>query len=289
MKRCVKCGIEKPEDTFELYKKGRYRRTECRDCRTVAQTEWRAQRKVNPPQNKYKTKQCNTCQEVKAISEFSPASPGYFHGRCKACWVIVDREKRREQCRNNPTSRYFWPFENEAGVIVKMCMGCFTEKPLSEFYRNGKTIVKGAAKGEKRAHDKCKVCDKAIKQADYEAHPEKHREIVRKSMRKHPDRTHARFALWCKENPEKALARGARRRARKRNAPIIESVDRRAIIERDKSVCYLCLQVCTPLNVTLDHLVPLYRGGSHAADNLRVACRSCNSSKGTKLLGEFLK
>ncbi len=29
-------------------------------------------------------------------------------------------------------------------------------------------------------------------------------------------------------------------------------------------------------NPTLDHLVPLIRGGTHAEDNLRASCRECN-------------
>lgn len=32
-----------------------------------------------------------------------------------------------------------------------------------------------------------------------------------------------------------------------------------------------------------DHVVPLSRGGPHAADNLTVACRRCNRSKGAKV------
>lgn len=31
---------------------------------------------------------------------------------------------------------------------------------------------------------------------------------------------------------------------------------------------------------TLDHIIPLVAGGTNADDNLRVLCRSCNSSKG---------
>lgn len=32
-------------------------------------------------------------------------------------------------------------------------------------------------------------------------------------------------------------------------------------------------------DLTLDHLIPQFKGGEHSADNLVVACRSCNSSK----------
>ena len=327
MKRCTKCGVEKPEETFELYKKGKYRRTECRECRNAAQTEWRAQRKLNPPQKKPETKKCLKCQEVKPISEFSPADPGYFRARCKACEVAIDHEKRREQYQNDPTGRFYWPFENEVGIMVKRCTYCHVEKPLSEFYRNGKTNIKGPTKGQRRPHSKCKDCDKALKKANYDTHPEKYREISRRSMRKYPDRRRAwwqRFhaanrdrllqnyraynathsaerraywrsprrrelaSIWGKAHREKRAEARQRRRARERNAPRIEKIDRMAIIERDKWTCYLCGIVCTLKNVTLDHVVSLFHGGSHTADNLRVACKPCNISKGKKHLHEFL-
>jgi len=34
-------------------------------------------------------------------------------------------------------------------------------------------------------------------------------------------------------------------------------------------------------NLSLDHLIPQFRNGEHSANNLIVACRSCNSSKGS--------
>lgn len=38
---------------------------------------------------------------------------------------------------------------------------------------------------------------------------------------------------------------------------------------------------------TVDHVVPLIRGGTNWEGNLAPACRSCNSSKGTQLLVEW--
>ena len=40
-------------------------------------------------------------------------------------------------------------------------------------------------------------------------------------------------------------------------------------------------------NLSLDHLIPRLRGGEDAADNLVTACRSCNSSKGSRDLLEW--
>lgn len=40
-------------------------------------------------------------------------------------------------------------------------------------------------------------------------------------------------------------------------------------------------------DLTMDHVVPLSRGGAHAPENIAPACRSCNASKGAKLLEEW--
>lgn len=39
---------------------------------------------------------------------------------------------------------------------------------------------------------------------------------------------------------------------------------------------------------TVDHIVSVRSGGSDAFDNVLLACRSCNSRKGRKSIGEFL-
>jgi len=77
----------------------------------------------------------------------------------------------------------------------------------------------------------------------------------------------------------------ARRRAQAKGSPI-----RRAyIFKRDGYRCYLCggrlamtKQVPHPQAPTLDHVIPLARGGSHSEDNLRAAHHACNVAKGTK-------
>lgn len=97
---------------------------------------------------------------------------------------------------------------------------------------------------------------------------------------------------WVAANPDKSAELKARRRARERSAPLVEKVDRKAVIARDDSTCYLCHVVCAPRDpngprLHLDHVVPLSRGGEHTAANLAVLCIACNSRKGTKLISEL--
>ena len=58
---------------------------------------------------------------------------------------------------------------------------------------------------------------------------------------------------------------------------------RETILERDGFLCRYC---GGPAN-TVDHVVPVERGGSHDPLNLVAACSRCNESKGAKTLDEW--
>ena len=60
---------------------------------------------------------------------------------------------------------------------------------------------------------------------------------------------------------------------------------RLAIYLRDGFTCVYCLRDlhrADPFEVTLDHLQPRSKGGTHETTNLVTACRSCNSSRQAK-------
>lgn len=62
----------------------------------------------------------------------------------------------------------------------------------------------------------------------------------------------------------------------------INDVVRVAIYLRDHFTCLYCgtdLHEVEPRRVTLDHLVPQCKGGTHDATNLITACLSCNSRR----------
>ncbi len=62
----------------------------------------------------------------------------------------------------------------------------------------------------------------------------------------------------------------------------------RMVIERDGFTCSYCgCETDTEENgYAIDHVFPLNRGGNNDLDNLAMSCRSCNSSKGDKILDE---
>lgn len=50
-----------------------------------------------------------------------------------------------------------------------------------------------------------------------------------------------------------------------------------------KGVCHYCGGSFAPAELTMDHLVPLARGGKSTKGNLVPACKDCNNKKKTML------
>jgi 5-methylcytosine-specific restriction endonuclease McrA len=59
---------------------------------------------------------------------------------------------------------------------------------------------------------------------------------------------------------------------------------RKEIFRRDEYTCQYC--GIETRNLTMDHVIPRHRGGSHSWENLVSACHACNIRKGGKTLAE---
>jgi 5-methylcytosine-specific restriction endonuclease McrA len=57
----------------------------------------------------------------------------------------------------------------------------------------------------------------------------------------------------------------------------IPRVNRREVLRRDHHSCQYC---GSSKHLTLDHVIPRSKGGSHTWDNVVTACEKCNSRKG---------
>ena len=52
-------------------------------------------------------------------------------------------------------------------------------------------------------------------------------------------------------------------------------------------ICYYCSKQFKPNELTMDHVVPLSRGGRSTKDNLVISCKECNTKKKTLLPMEW--
>ena len=90
------------------------------------------------------------------------------------------------------------------------------------------------------------------------------------------------FKAWLAANRAHWNEYVRRRKARKRGA-MGGPVSYEAILDWHGRFCWICgLPIATDLS--FDHVIPLDKGGSHSADNIRPAHISCNSRKHTRLV-----
>jgi 5-methylcytosine-specific restriction endonuclease McrA len=111
-----------------------------------------------------------------------------------------------------------------------------------------------------------------MKRATTRAYRDRHRAEVNRKQ-----------SEYIKANPEIAYLAQERRRARKMAAPIRDLTQKqwRAIKAAFGNRCAYCGEHFERL--TMDHVIPLSKGGSHTASNVVPACRSCNCRKATNI------
>lgn len=61
------------------------------------------------------------------------------------------------------------------------------------------------------------------------------------------------------------------------------------IFERDRFRCVYCGQVFPAEELTVDHVQARVRGGDRSGGNLVTACSACNTVKGHRRVGDFLR
>lgn len=166
------------------------------------------------------------------------------------------------------------------------CRPCFLEHKARTRVHNASGYSRGC---------RCDVCREAANarnRARYKTHnrwgyaePERNCMICGVAF---SGRNHA--AKTCSDEcaRQRQLVKAWDYQTRKRGA-FVETVVPTAIFERDGWRCHICRRKITPTrqwphprSATLDHLVPLSRGGTHEPANVATACLSCNSAKGNR-------
>lgn len=154
---------------------------------------------------------------------------------------------------------------NDQGIVVdglRACVMCLENKTLDLFGVNRKGLFGRNAF--------CRACEK----------------IRRKQYRQ--------------ANRDRIARQKAAAHQRRRAARHTDEIDRVTVEElRDEcgdncAYCHVEMDFSptprgayNPLRASIDHIVPLSRGGNHRRENLTLACLGCNISKGTRLVEEL--
>lgn len=73
----------------------------------------------------------------------------------------------------------------------------------------------------------------------------------------------------------------------------ISYLKRERIHKNSNYKCFYCGKSLEDMtndkSYTIDHKIPITKGGSNDEENLVISCRSCNSRKGTKTHNQYIK
>lgn len=125
--------------------------------------------------------------------------------------------------------------------------------------------------------------ERAVNAAWWDANRQYQYEINKKWRAANRERHQQLIREWERSHPAARAGYSANRRGWKQTGEISES-DWLRLVNRYDGRCAYCTSD-DPL--TVDHVVPLSRGGRHTIGNVLPACRSCNSAKQDKFLVEW--
>lgn len=156
------------------------------------------------------------------------------------------------------------------------CKDCVRKKSNSYYHKNKEKCLKAMKVDYQKNRERKMAYAKQYYYDNWEYHQEKVRQ-------------------WQLRNPEKVTdikrKHTLKRRALKRKTSI-ESISPKYLFDRDKWICGICKEdidknLVWPdrMSVSVDHIIPLAKGGTHTYDNLQASHYICNVRKSAKVGG----
>lgn len=140
-------------------------------------------------------------------------------------------------------------------MATKRCSKCKVEKELGEFY--------GASRNPGGLRYECKIC-------------------VKKYNKEWTRRNPAYMRQYHRKNYETMKAVKHRKRVRVEQSAGSYTGDE--WIDLCNVFNNQCLSCGSRENLEVDHVIPLAIGGSNEVSNLQPLCRTCNASKGSRII-----
>lgn len=160
-------------------------------------------------------------------------------------------------------------------MTSKACTKCGEIKKLTEFYKDSRY---------RSGHrTQCKACD-AIKAKKWKmANSERWDSYMRSWRSQNKEKTTQNLVDWRNQNRKRLHEQLHRRRVRLQKGSIY------VISKKDLKRLYSskCVSCGSAERISLDHIIPISRGGRHSIGNLQPMCPSCNSSKRDKFMVEW--
>ena len=207
---------------------------------------------------------CGKCKKPKNYSEYY-LSNGKPNSWCKSCFKEDHRDKYKpksgysDEARNClECNKKYSPSQRRKSIFCsRLCKDRYRGQQLKIVLLNSKKV---------RA---CIACNTII-----------------------PKTARADKKYCSEECSSKLRGRSMNVERRIRTSEAVLHFKRVDVYERDNWTCQLCLKSVNPnlvfpdpMCASLDHVIPLSRGGSHQSSNVQLAHLRCNTSRGNKVEG----
>lgn len=211
------------------------------------------------------TKICTKCKEEKPFTEFVKGHDRYgLQHWCNGC-----RKKYYEDNKEQIIKKIKKHYEENREQIAKQRKKHYEEnkeqilKKNKKYYQNNRDII---------------IKNNQNNQKEY------YKNNKSKILKRHKK--------YYQNNPNKFANYSISRRQRKKNAygNGITKQEWLEIMNSTNWTCFYCGEYIggkNNKNRTLDHIIPICKGGPHIKENLIPACKSCNSSKHNKMPFEW--
>lgn len=134
----------------------------------------------------------------------------------------------------------------------------------------------------KSDRNRCKECVKAKSRKWYAENKQRAKARRDEWKKRNPEKFAKYNRRYLDNNPEMKAIFRSRRRYRERQA-WIQDINPFMVYDRDSWYCGICGLCVLPQDASIDHIIPISKGGKHEWENVQLAHLSCNKSKGAKL------
>ncbi|HOT61177.1 MAG TPA: HNH endonuclease [Candidatus Dojkabacteria bacterium] len=211
----------------------------------------------------------------------------------KRRYYIKNREKILEQAK-------------EYGMRTKEVRS----KKAKEYYEKNKERIKERVRGWRKEHkeehlksvkewsknnpEKRKAIVKRYYEKKKREDPEYFNQKARKEYNSDIEKSREKLREYRQKNPIKTRLWKYNRRVRSGFTTVDkEHMTKRfedAVLQRLKEQDYKCLYCGKDIedDFSIDHIIPLSRGGTNEPDNIDLVCKDCNTRKSTRTKSEYL-
>jgi 5-methylcytosine-specific restriction endonuclease McrA len=200
---------------------------------------------------------CFRCKQTKPLNEFTKnkGKPSGYDNCCKRCnnervkaWVEANPEKRKQY-------RQEYYEKNKESLIEK------SKKYLQENFEK-----------MKEAKRQYQLSHRSVGQNSLRLWRSKPENKIKESERR---------KKWAQEHPEEIRVKNHNRRVRMRSqGERVTAAEWKALKEKYGNKCIV--PGCDRTDVTMDHVIPISKGGRNTIDNIQPLCGHHNFTKHTK-------